>query len=269
MPELPEVETVVRALRPVLEGQPLARVVARRGDLRWPLPDGFGQRLTGARVLSISRRAKYGLVATDRGETLIFHLGMSGRLRLDAQGDGPHDHVLIETGAGRRVVLTDPRRFGMMDLWPSDRLGEHRLLAALGAEPLDADLAPLLARAFAGRVAPVKALLLDQRIVAGVGNIYACEALWRARIRPDRPAGTLSRAEVARLARAVPMVLEAAIAAGGSSLRDHVQPDGTMGMFQHGWAVYGREGADCPRGHEVERLVQSGRSSFFCPRCQR
>ena len=269
MPELPEVETVVRALRPVLEGRRLARVVARRPDLRWPLPQGLGQRLTGARVQAITRRAKYGLLSTDRGETLIFHLGMSGRLRLDAPGDGAHDHVLFETGEGRRIVFTDPRRFGMLDLWPSDRLGEHRLLAALGAEPLGADLGPLLARALAGRIAPVKALLLDQRIIAGVGNIYACEALWRARVRPDRLAGTLKPAEVARLAAAIPDVLGAAIAAGGSSLRDHVQPDGTLGMFQHSWAVYGRSGSTCPKGHPVERLVQSGRSSFFCPRCQR
>jgi formamidopyrimidine-DNA glycosylase len=269
MPELPEVETVVRALRPVLEGRRLARVEARRADLRWPLPPRLAERLEGARVGRVARRAKYGLVALEGGETLIFHLGMSGRLRLDAGGEGPHDHVLLETEEGRCIVFTDPRRFGMLDLWPSDRLGEHRLLAGLGAEPLGAALGPLMARAFAGRVAPVKALLLDQRIVAGVGNIYACEALWRARLRPDRAAGALGPAEVARLARAVPAVLEAAIAAGGSSLRDHVQPDGTLGMFQHSWAVYGRDGQACPRGHTVERLVQSGRSSFFCPRCQR
>jgi formamidopyrimidine-DNA glycosylase len=269
MPELPEVETVVRALRPVLEGRRLRHVAARRPDLRWPLPEGFGQRLTGARVEGVTRRAKYGLVALDRGETLIFHLGMSGRLRLDADGDGAHDHILIDTEDGRRIVLTDPRRFGMMDLWPSDALGMHRLLKALGAEPLGADVAPLLSGAFHGRIAPVKALLLDQRIVAGVGNIYACEALWRARVRPDRAAGSLKPGEVKRLAAAIPEVLDAAIAAGGSSLRDHVQPDGTLGLFQHRWAVYGREGEACPRGHAVARIVQSGRSSFFCPRCQR
>ena len=270
MPELPEVETVVRGLAPVLTGRRLTRVVANRPDLRRPIPHDLGQRLTGARVLSVTRRAKYGLIATERGDTLLFHLGMSGRMRLDPVDASIHDHVVFELEGGRRVVLTDPRRFGLLALTETAALAAHPLLAGLGIEPLGPELTTAyLAARFAGRVAPVKALLIDQRIVAGVGNIYASEALFRARIHPAREAGTLSRAEVAALVRALKATLREAIAAGGSSLRDHVQLDGTLGLFQHAWRVYARDGEPCPAcATPIERGVQSGRSSFFCKECQ-
>lgn len=271
MPELPEVETVVRGLRPALVGRRFARVVARRPDLRWPIPADLGQRLTGATVTGVTRRAKYGLVATDRGDTMLFHLGMSGRMRLDPADHGPHDHVEWTTDLGTRIVLTDARRFGMLDLAPTADLSRHPLLARLGVEPLSPALsARHLGRAFDGRIAPVKALLLDQRIVAGVGNIYACEALWRARIHPERAGGSLSPVETAALVRALKAVLREAIAAGGSSLRDHIGVDGVLGYFQKSWAVYGREGEPCPAcSAKVMRLVQGGRSSFLCTTCQR
>ena len=270
MPELPEVETVVRGLAPVLEGRRLVRVVANRADLRRPIPLDLAARLTGARVTGVTRRAKYGLIGTERGDTLLFHLGMSGRMRLDPTDASAHDHVEFETEDGRRIVLTDPRRFGLLALARTDALRQHPLLAGLGVEPLGpAFTGAMLARALAERVAPVKALLIDQRIVAGIGNIYASEALFRARVQPARAAGTLTRREVRRLARSLRAVLGEAIAAGGSSLRDHVQVDGTVGMFQHAWRVYGRAGAPCPAcGRAIERTVQSGRSSFFCGACQ-
>ena len=271
MPELPEVETVMRGLAPVWTGQRFTRVVLHRGDLRRPFPDGLGQRLTGATVTACRRRAKYGLVDTDRGDTLILHLGMSGRMRLDPAETAKHDHVVFETGNGRTVAFNDARRFGSLDLVATADLDTHPLLAGLGPEPLGPDFdAALLARVFAGRTAPVKAILLDQRVVAGLGNIYVCEALNCARIHPARLGGKVARAKLAPLAEAVRTVLESAIAAGGSSLRDHAAPDGTLGYFQKTFRVYGREGAPCPRdGHAVERIVQSGRSSFFCPKCQR
>jgi len=270
MPELPEVETVVRGLTPVLTGAVLARVIVNRPDLRRPIPVDLGQRLTNARVTEVARRAKYGLIHTDRGDTLIFHLGMSGRMRLDPADASIHDHVVLETTAGHRVVLTDPRRFGLLALTATAELAGHPLLADLGVEPLGPALTTAyLADAFAGRIAPVKALLLDQRIVAGVGNIYASEALHRARIHPAREAGMLSRAEIAALVRALKATLREAIAAGGSSLRDHVQLDGTLGLFQHAWRVYARAGEPCRAcATPIERTVQSGRSSFFCPACQ-
>lgn len=271
MPELPEVETVVRGLAPVLSGEWIARVIVNRPDLRRPIPPDLGQRLTRARVTAVARRAKYGLVHTDRGDTLIFHLGMSGRMRLDPVDASIHDHVVFETEAGHRIVLTDPRRFGLLALTETTALAAHPLLAGLGVEPLGPLLTTAyLADAFAGRVAPVKALLIDQRIVAGVGNIYASEALHRARVHPAREAGTLTRAEIAALVRALRATLREAIAAGGSSLRDHVQLDGTLGLFQHAWRVYARSGELCPAcATPIERSVQSGRSSFFCPACQR
>lgn len=270
MPELPEVETVVRGLRPLLVGQRLAAVTARRPDLRWPLPPGLGQRLTGATVTGITRRAKFGLVATDRGDTLLFHLGMSGRFRPLVGPPGLHDHVLIETGSAR-LAFHDPRRFGALDLTPTADLACHPWLSRLGPEPLAPGFGgATLARAAAGRRAPIKALLLDQRAVAGLGNIYACESLFEAGIAPARPAGRLSPARLDRLAAAIRHTLEAAIAAGGSTLRDHAAPSGELGYFQHGFRVYGRAGAPCPGcGGPIRRRVQSGRSTFHCPRCQR
>ncbi len=271
MPELPEVETVMRGLAPAWLGQRFARVTLNRAGLRWPFPDGLGQRLTGARITSLGRRAKYGLVGTDRGDTLILHLGMSGRMRLDPVAPLVHDHVVFETEAGRLVAFNDPRRFGALDLVADDALAAHRLIAGLGPEPLGPAFGPaVLAAAFAGRAAPVKALLLDQKLVAGLGNIYVCEALFEAGIDPRRAGGRISAVRIKSLAQAIPRVLEAAIAAGGSSLRDHAAPDGTLGYFQTGFAVYGRAGEPCKAcGQPVRRLVQSGRSSFFCGHCQR
>jgi formamidopyrimidine-DNA glycosylase len=270
MPELPEVETVMRGLAPAWLGQRIARVQLNREGLRRPFPPGLGQRLTGALVLAVHRRAKYGLIDTDRGDTLILHLGMSGRMRLDAVDVLKHDHVLFETEAGRRVAFNDPRRFGSLDLATTDTLDQHPLLADIGPEPLGPDFtAARLAAAFAGRAAPAKALLLDQRLIAGLGNIYVCEALFRARIDPRRAGGTIARAALDRLVAAIRAVLEEAIAAGGSSLRDHAAPDGTLGYFQHGFLVYGREGQPCPAcTRPLTRTVQSGRSTFHCPSCQ-
>jgi formamidopyrimidine-DNA glycosylase len=292
MPELPEVETVRRGLAPVLEGRVLARVEQRRPDLRWPLPDRFAERLTGRRVESLARRSKFILAgldpdpATGEGETWLLHLGMSGRITI-AEGEathmpgvfhhaapvGLHDHVIVETDRGARIVYNDARRFGAMDLWPTDRLDTHPWLARLGPEPLgNAFSGPVLAEALKGRMTPVKAALLDQRVVAGLGNIYVCEALHRAGIHPRRVAGTVSRGRVERLAVAIRETLTEAIAAGGSSLRDYRHTDGELGYFQHAFRVYGREGEPCRRegcGGRVLRIVQSGRSSFYCSRCQR
>ena len=271
MPELPEVETTVRGLRHVLGGRRLARVELRRGDLRRAFPDGLVQALTGARVTGLSRRAKYGLIATDRDTTLIFHLGMSGRMRLDPAVLDKHDHVVLTTDDGHVVAFNDARRFGSLDLAATAGLDAYPAFAALGPEPLGPELTPAyLAAAFAGRAAPVKALLLDQRVVAGLGNIYVCEALNCARIHPARLAGRVSRARLAVLVPAIRTVLEASIAAGGSSLRDFAGVDGELGYFQKTFRVYGRAGEPCPRcGHKVRRIVQSGRSSFYCGFCQR
>jgi len=270
LPELPEVETTVRGLRPVLEGQRLVRVEARRPDLRTPFPPDLRQRLTGARVTTLGRRAKYGLIDTERGDTCIFHLGMSGRWRIDPAEIGKHDHFLLETEAGRLLSLNDPRRFGFVDLVPTADLAAYPAFAAMGPEPLsDAFGGAYLARAFAGRLAPIKALLLDQRIVAGLGNIYVCEALHMARIAPGREAGRIARVRLERLAEAVKEVLLAAIEAGGSSLRDYARPDGNLGYFSKQFLVYGREGEPCACGAPVRRRVEGGRSTFYCPRCQR
>ena len=271
MPELPEVETTVRGLTPVLLGARLAAVEPRRADIRRPIPVDLRQRLTGATVTALGRRAKYGLIETDRGDTLIFHLGMSGRWRLDPAAIGAHDHLVIGTDAGRTLALNDPRRFGSLDLVRTDAVAAFAPFMALGPEPLGGGLTGAwLARRLAGRSAPIKAMLLDQRIVAGLGNIYVCEALNVARIAPTRPAGTIGRAALGRLASAIPQVLEAAIAAGGSTLRDFAQPDGQLGYFASQFRVYGREGQPCPCGRGlVERRVDSGRSTFHCPRCQR
>jgi formamidopyrimidine-DNA glycosylase len=271
VPELPEVETVMRGLAPAWVGQRFERVAVNRAGLRRPFPDGLGQRLVGATVTACRRRAKYGLVDTDRGDTMVLHLGMSGRMRLDPAEMLKHDHVVFETGNGRVVAFNDARRFGSIDLVATADADSHPLLAGIGPEPLGPGFGPAVLRAaFDGRLAPAKALLLDQTVVAGLGNIYVCEALFRAGIHPGRAGGRVAGARLDRLAGAVVAVLEEAIAAGGSSLRDHAAPDGTLGYFQKGFQVYGRAGEPCPAcARPIERIVQSGRSSFFCPKCQR
>ena len=268
MPELPEVETTVRGLARVLDGRRIARVEARRPDLRRALPVDLGQRLTGARVTALRRRAKYGLVDTDRGDTLVFHLGMSGHWRVDPSETAKHDHFIIETEEGRRLALNDARRFGSLDLVPTAELDEWEPMRALGPEPLDLD-ARELKRRLAGRTAAIKLLLLDQRIVAGLGNIYVCEALYRAGIHPTRAGGSVSLERLKRLVPAIHDVLEEAIAAGGSTLRDFAAPNGELGYFPKQFAVYDREGQACACGGTVKRIVQGGRSTFYCPRCQR
>jgi formamidopyrimidine-DNA glycosylase len=270
MPELPEVETTVRGLRSVLEGERLSEVTPRRADLRRAIPVDLRQRLTGAIVTGLGRRAKYGLIETDRGDTLIFHLGMSGRWRVDPGDIGTHDHLVLRTATGRSLSLNDPRRFGSLDLVLTDELEDFAAFKALGPEPLGGDFTPdYLAQALKGRSAPLKALLLDQRIVAGLGNIYVCEALNLARIAPDRPGGQIGRFKLVALVKAIRLVLEAAIAAGGSTLRDYARPDGELGYFSKQWRVYGREGGACPCGGAVERRAEGGRSTFFCRKCQR
>ncbi|MFL6735667.1 MAG: bifunctional DNA-formamidopyrimidine glycosylase/DNA-(apurinic or apyrimidinic site) lyase [Sphingomonas sp.] len=268
MPELPEVETTVRGLSKVLEGRRIERVEARRPDLRRALPNDLGQRLTGARVTGVGRRAKYGLLETDRGDTLVFHLGMSGHWRIDPSDIGKHDHFIIETEDGRRLVLNDARRFGSLDLVPTSALGEWPTFKALGPEPLDID-AQELRRRLSGRTAPIKLLLLDQRIIAGLGNIYVCEALFRAGIHPRRAGGSISLERLRRLVPAIHDVLAEAIAAGGSTLRDFASPDGELGYFSKSFAVYDREGSLCACGGTIKRMVQGGRSTFYCPKCQR
>lgn len=270
MPELPEVETTVRGLAPALEGQRIARVQLRRPDLRRPMPVDLGQRLTGATVTALGRRAKYGLIDTDRGDTMIFHLGMSGRWRVDPIELLAHDHLLIETGAGRRLALNDPRRFGSVDLVPTADIGAWPPFAALGPEPLGPHFtADHLRNALSGRVASIKLLLLDQRIVAGLGNIYVCEALYESRISPRRAGGSLTRPRLERLVAAVHTVLESAIEAGGSTLRDYARPDGELGYFSKQFKVYGREGEPCECGGTVARYAEGGRSTFWCPKCQK
>jgi len=269
MPELPEVETTVRGLRPVLENQLLTSVEPRRADLRFAFPPDLRQRLTGARVTGLGRRAKYGMIDTDRGDTMIFHLGMSGRWRLDPEEIGTHDHLVLTTGAGRRLSLNDPRRFGSVDLFPTAALDRYPAFVALGPEPLgEGFTAAYLARAIEGRSAPIKALLLDQRVVAGLGNIYVCEALHMAGIAPNRAGGRIAPKRVAVLVPAIRQVLEAAIEAGGSTLRDYARPDGELGYFAKQWRVYGREGKPCLCGRPVRRRVDGGRSTFFCAGCQ-
>lgn len=283
MPELPEVETVRRGLEPVMVDQVITHAAVNRADLRWPFPAGMAERLTGRRVLRLRRRSKYLLCDLDGGETLLVHLGMSGRMMVSGDPLGrfvhdhpaaeKHDHVVLDLANGARITFNDPRRFGAMDLMPTDAAGTHRLLAALGPEPLGNGFhEDMLAAAFAGRRTPVKAALLDQRIVAGLGNIYVCEALHRSGISPRRHAGRIARPRLSRLVPAIRAVLREAIEAGGSSLRDYRQADGELGYFQHNFRVYGREGGPCVTpGCEgaVRRIVQSGRSSFYCPRCQR
>lgn len=246
----------------------MTRVEPRRPDLRRAFPVDLGQRLTGARVMALGRRAKYGLIHTDREDTLVFHLGMSGRWRIDPAELDKHDHLLIETDEGRRLALNDPRRFGSVDLVPTAGLEQWDGFAAMGPEPFDLT-AGELKRRLEGRSAAIKLLLLDQRIVAGLGNIYVCEALHRAGINPKRAGGSVSLARLERLVPAIKDVLAEAIEAGGSTLRDYARPDGELGYFSKSFAVYGREGQKCPCGGRVRRIVQGGRSTWYCPNCQR
>jgi formamidopyrimidine-DNA glycosylase len=270
MPELPEVETTVAGLRKVLDGETIARAEAYRADLRWPIPVDLRQRLTGARITRLSRRAKYGLIETDRDDVLIFHLGMSGRWRIDPGEIQKHDHFVIETGAGRVVALNDPRRFGSLDIVPVATIDAFKPFVGMGREPLsDAFDAKALQAALKGRVAPIKAMLLNQNIVAGLGNIYVCEALHISGIAPTAVSTKLSRPKLEKLVAAIKDVLTSAIAAGGSTLRDFAAPDGELGYFAKDFLVYGREGQACACGSPVKRRVDSGRSTFYCAKCQR
>jgi len=280
MPELPEVETVRRGLVPVLEGRRLVRVSARRQDLRFPLPRQFAARLENRRVEAVDRRAKFLLVRLEGGLVLIGHLGMSGRITVFDGAPPPlatHDHVIFETDAGATIRYTDVRRFGFFDLCTEDQLTRHPMLSALGPEPLDDGFdGAWLTRCLAGRPAPVKTAILDQRVVAGMGNIYASESLFWARLSPRRRAQTVIGRRATRLAEAIKEVFFDAIAAGGSSLRDHRQTSGELGYFQHRFAVYGRVGEPCPgcdcavaETGGIRALVQSGRSTFYCAKQQR
>jgi formamidopyrimidine-DNA glycosylase len=283
MPELPEVETVRRGLLPVLEGAVIARAEVNRPDLRWPLPERMAERLTGKLVTALRRRSKYLLADLDSGETLLVHLGMSGRMLVSgAQVGGfyhdhpaprKHDHVVLHMGSGARITFNDARRFGMMDLMPTDRADQHLLLSGLGPEPFGNDFnEPYLAARLKGRKTPIKAALLDQAVVAGLGNIYVAETLYRARISPLRLAGELAEAQVHGLVPLIREVLAEAIEAGGSSLRDFRQANGELGYFSKHFQVYDREGKPCETpscNGTIIRTVQSGRSSFWCPACQR
>ena len=283
MPELPEVETVRRGLAPVMEGQVITQADVNRPDLRWPFPPDMAGRLTGKRVERLRRRSKYILADLSSGETLLVHLGMSGRMLVSGDPLGvfvhdhpapeKHDHVVFHMDNGARITFNDPRRFGAMDLMPTRTADQHKLLSVIGPEPLGNDFHEThLINAFKGKMTPVKSALLDQRIVAGLGNIYVCEALFRAGISPRRKAGRIAKTRVAALVPIIRQVLQDAIDAGGSSLRDFRQADGELGYFQHSFDVYGREGEPCRTpecGGTVGRIVQSGRSSFFCAACQR
>lgn len=254
----------------MLDGRRLTRVETRRADLRRAFPPDLRQRMTGARIVGLGRRAKYGLLHTDRDDTMIFHLGMSGKWRIDPAELGAHDHLVLETEEGRRLSLADPRRFGSVDLVATDAVEAWPAFAAMGPEPLGEDFTvDTLMQALDGRVAPIKAMLLDQRIVAGLGNIYVCEALNMARIAPTREAGRIARAQLECLVEAIRVILVAAIEAGGSTLKDYARPDGELGYFSHQFRVYGREGEACPCGGIVQRRVDGGRSTFHCTRCQR
>lgn len=291
MPELPEVETVRRGLEPVLVGNAFVRVEQRRPDLRFPLPKRFGMRLSGRTVEALDRRAKYLLARLDDGEVLVMHLGMTGRFSIDANGAQPgkvaraqkpapkHEHIVFHLGDGTAIRYSDVRRFGLMDLVRAESLEEHALFKGLGVEPLSEAFTPKwLAARLKGKATSIKAALIDQKLIAGIGNIYACEALYRAGISPVRLAGTLATKsgkptkKTEALVAAIKAVLEDAIRAGGSSLRDYAQADGSLGRFQHRFKTYGREGKPCPRkgcGGTVRRIVQGGRSTFYCPTCQR
>lgn len=280
MPELPEVETVRRGLLPVMEGRVIELAKVNRPDLRWPLPEAMADRLTGKRVLALRRRSKYILADLSSGETLLIHLGMSGRMLISGQMIGDfhhdhpapqkHDHVVLDMEGGARVTFNDARRFGAMDLLPTATAEAHPLLAEIGPEPLgNAFNESYLMARLKDRNTPIKSALLDQHLVAGLGNIYVCEVLYRARIAPDRKAGAVR--DPAALVPIIRQVLAEAIEAGGSSLRDYRQADGELGYFQHAFQVYGREGEPCLTPgcqSRIARIVQSGRSSFYCPTCQ-
>jgi len=288
MPELPEVETVRRGLAPVMEDQRFVKVEVRRGDLRWPLPKDFAQKLHGKTVEGMGRRAKYLLADLSSGDVLLMHLGMSGSFRVgkdtapgkyhhERSKSAAHDHVIFHMSNGATVVFNDPRRFGSMKLVPRAKLDDEPLLRSLGPEPLGNEFdAAMLARACAGKKTSLKAALSDQRVVAGLGNIYVCEALFRARLSPKRRASTIAdrkgkpNERATRLVAAIKAVLVDAIEAGGSSLRDHRRTDGSLGDFQHNFQVYDREGEPCPscKG-KIKRIVQGGRSTFYCPSCQK
>ena len=289
MPELPEVETVKRGLEPVLKGRRITRVETRRSGLRFPFPKGFNERLSGAKVQTLSRRAKYILADLDNGFSLIVHLGMTGRFTvLSPKGvsnlgefyfeagagesaNGPHDHVVIHLEEGVRLVYSDPRRFGMMDVMETSALGQHRLLKDIGVEPLGNELsAAYLMQKFKGKAAPMKAALLDQRIIAGLGNIYVCEALFRARLSPKREAGSVKIEKLEELLRHIRDILNEAISAGGSTLQDFQSTNGEQGSYQQHFLVYDREGEPCTScAKPIKRSVQSGRSSFYCSSCQK
>ena len=290
MPELPEVETVMTGLKPAFEGHRFTHVETRRGDLRIPFPKDFAKRLTGRRVTRLWRRAKYIMAELDDGETLVIHLGMSGSMSVYARGEtrklgefyyeraddgagkGKHDHVVFDTDAPARVVFNDHRRFGLMTLIDSDAIEEHKLFKDVGVEPLSGALdTAFLTEALKNKKTPIKAALLDQRVIAGLGNIYVSEALFRAKISPKRLARRVKKEEIAVLVGEIKAVLREAVKAGGSSLRDHKRVDGELGYFQHHFAVYDRADKLCRRkdGGTIKRIVQSGRSSFYCPVCQR
>jgi formamidopyrimidine-DNA glycosylase len=275
MPELPEVETVRRGLAARISGRRIVKAELRREDLRRPFPPALAKRLTGAHIGALSRRGKYILIEIDNDGMLLLHLGMSGRITTgngDTQ-DAKHDHVVLRLDDGTVVRLNDARRFGTLDYMPRGKADAHPLLRGLGPDALSAEFdARYLAQKLTGKLTPVKSALLDQRIVAGLGNIYVCEALYHAGLSPRRLAGTIGVGRAGRLVAAIREVLEAAIAAGGSSLRDYVQANGELGYFQHRWAVYGKEGAPCPDcacAEGVRRIAQSGRSTFFCAKRQR
>ncbi len=291
MPELPEVETVRRGLEPAMEGARFKQVEVRRRDLRWPLPRDFAKRLEGQTVTGLGRRAKYLLADLSSGEVLLMHLGMSGSMRVRRDGeellgdpryfeqakDAKHDHVVFHMSNGATVTFNDPRRFGSMKLVPRAKLDQEPLLRSLGPEPLGNEFdATMLARACAGKKTSLKAALSDQRVVAGLGNIYVCEALFRAHLSPKRVASTIAdrngkpNGRAVELVEAIKAVLKDAIKAGGSSLRDHRQADGSLGYFQHNFQVYDREGEPCPHCKgTIKRIVQQGRSTFYCPACQK
>ncbi len=289
MPELPEVETVRLGLVPVMEGFRLTDVETRRGDLRIPFPRDFAARMRGRKVTALRRRAKYLLADLDSGETLVIHLGMSGRMSVYAEGKrrrigsyvydkapegagtGKHDHVVFETDAPARIIFNDHRRFGLMTLVDTKTIEQDKLFKDIGIEPLSGKFnTAYLAKALDGKKTPIKSALLDQRLIAGLGNIYVCEALFRARILPKRLAGSIKKDRLTPLVTAIKKVLKDAIAAGGSTLRDHAQATGDPGNFQHHFLVYGREGKPCKLGCNgtVKRIVQAGRSTFYCPKCQ-
>jgi formamidopyrimidine-DNA glycosylase len=281
MPELPEVETVRRGLAPAMEGKRILRVETRRKDLRFPFPEKFNQRIEGARVTRLGRRAKYLVGELSNGEALIMHLGMTGRFTVSGKKKGEfhhaageaekHDHVVFEMSGGARVVFNDARRFGFMDLWPVDDIDNYAPFSGMGPEPISNEFSgAYLKEAFAGKKTPVKSALLDQNVVAGLGNIYVCEALFRSGISPKKLAGAIRQDKLETLAVEVRKVIEEAIVAGGSTISDFATTSGELGYFQHRFQVYGREGQDCVVcAKPVKRLVQSGRSTFYCGTCQR